>query len=72
MVFIQEGYLDITLGLLLWMRSTTDVTNNGDMLDWTMIVIFGVVAVVYPIGSLIFMCRNKDKFYKAYIRDKSL
>ena len=72
MTWVQEAYMDLVLALSLWARSKTDIRLNGDALDWVLIVIFGFVVVLYPIVSLFFLLKNREKFFKAFMRDKTI
>ena len=63
--------MDLILGISLWMRADTDYNNNGDMTDLIFVVLFGIISLVYPVASLIFLRKNHTRFYDAYVRDKT-
>ena len=63
--------MDLIISISLWMRADTDWHKNGDAYDFGFVIFFSIVSLAYPIFSLVFLYKNHDKFYAAYIRDKS-
>ena len=53
------------------MRADTDWNKNGDFYDYGLVIFFSIVCIAYPIFSFCFLYKNHDKFYAAYMIDKS-